>query len=204
MRNKTIMTAAVLALTLTTAAARAQYPQYRSDRYPDRNQTDRVTSVAYELGRTAISMQREYDRNNRRPDRDEARVALQLRALADESSRFYNDMGRYRRDPRQTQRGIERLLQVYDRTADSLRYIDRRGYVDRGMDRMGDLLTDLARAYGVSDWHRDRYDRDGHGRYDRDRRGGYDRDGRGAYDQDNPYDRQDDRDDQDGWRPPQS
>src|SRR4051812_4227070 len=93
MRTPTLMTATVLALTLTTAAAQAQYPQYRSDRYPDRNQTDRVTSEAYDLVRTAAAMHREFERNNRRPNRSEEQVAAQLHALNDQAIHFYNEVG---------------------------------------------------------------------------------------------------------------
>jgi hypothetical protein len=214
------MTATVLALTLTTAAAQAQYPQYRSDRYPDRNQADRVTSQAYDLARTAAAMHREFERNNRRPSRGEEQVAAQLHALSDQASHFYSEIGgyghegygqdrygqdRYGRggyghegygqDLRHTQRDFERVLQAYDQTIDTLRYIGRRGYVDQGMERIAYLLSDLNRYYGVSGWNRGRYNR-----YDRDGRGGYDRYDRDGYDRDR-YDRQDDRD---GYRPPQS
>lgn len=177
MRSHKLFATTVLLLGLSTAswAAPAPADRYR-DRYPDRNYGgDRVSSIAREIENTAAIIQREFDRNNRRPDRNEARVSAALQDLRAEADRFHRQTAGYR-DSRYGGRGVDGLYRAFDRASDSLRYIERRGYVDRGMDRIWSLLSDLDGSRG------------GRGRYDdrggwRDRRDG--RDGR--------YDRYDNR-----------
>lgn len=199
MRSTTLIATAALALTLTSTAAHAQW----SNRYPDRGRsTGRVSELAYEIEATATSIYREAARNNRRPDRDEARVLANLRELEDRAREFRQEVrdgrwddrrdGRYdrydrrddrrdnRRDYRDDSRDYDRLADAFYATADSLRYIARRPYIDRGMDRIYVLLGEVSRFYGGNDrwgWSDRRgwrdYDhrgRDGRGRYDRDDR----------------------------------
>lgn len=203
MRSKALVTAAVLALSLSTVAwgdDRWGNPHGDQDwnRRNDRNNGN-VSELAREVARTADVMHREYERNNRRPNRDEARVAVALHQLEEASVRFYDNVGDrgygggygggYNRNSRNGAGGardFENLLWAFDAAADTLRYINRRPYVDRGMDRLWSLMSDLDRYYGVMD----RYGRNGRG-YDRndDR---YDRNGRDRYDR------------RDGYRPPQN
>jgi hypothetical protein len=196
MRSTPLFTAAVLALSLTTVAwgdDRWSNPHGGQDyRNQDRYNSGRVSELAREIARTADSIHREYERNNRRPNRDEARVAVALHELEEAAVRFYDRMDGYgnRQDSRRGSRDFENLLRAFDATADTLRYVNRRPYVDRGMDRIWSLLSDMDRDYGVSGnygrgYQRNRYD----DRYGRDR-DGYDR-----------YDRRDRRDD-DRYRPP--
>lgn len=210
MRSKAFsVTAAALALCASTALAsaddrsRSRYPEYRGYERGSAN----VVRIADRIEDTAAAIHREYDRNNRRPDRDEARVKSNLRELWQEANQFESRVGRYRdeyrHDSRNARRELDDLIDAYDDTADSLRYIRPRPYVERGMDKIGYLISQLSRYYGGSRgfdrngrYDRDRYDRD---RYDRDR---YDRDrgryGRDRYDRDR-YDRQYERDrDDDG------
>ena len=159
----------------------AQPSDYRRDsyrdRYPDRSRNGRVEALAREIEQTAAAMQREYDRNNRRPDRDEARVSANLRELYQEAYAFRAEVDDYRRgsrDRRDGRRDLNELFRAFDQTAESLRYIAARPYVDRGMDRMWDLLRELRRDHGYGQAYRSqgRYDRDGdryrdRGRYER-------------------------------------
>lgn len=199
MRSTTLVTAAVLALSLSTVAwgdDRWSNPHGNQDyRYNDRYNNGNVSELAREVARTADAMHREYERNNRRPNRDEARVAVALHELEEASVRFYDSVGGSRYDNnRDSRRGgtrdFENLLRAFDAAADTLRYINRRPYVDRGMDRIWSLMSQMDRYYGgVMDrygrYNRDRYNRD---RYDRDR---YDRNdgryGRDRYDRDERY-----------------
>ena len=180
MRTKPLVTAAVLALSLSTVAwgdERWGNPHGDQDyRYPNRSNNGNVSELAREVARTADSIHREYERNNRRPNRDEARVAVALHELEEEATRFYDrvDDG-YGRDSRRGGNGdFERLLRAFEATTDTLRYINRRPYVDRGMDRIWSLMSQMDRYYGgiMNRYGRDRYDRD---RYDRNGSDRYDR-----------------------------
>jgi hypothetical protein len=197
MRSTPLVTAAVLALSLSSVAwgaDRWSNPHGGQDyRYPGYN-NGRVSELAREAARTADAMHREYERNNRRPDRDEARVAVALHQLDDAASRFYDRTGGYGyNDSRRGNNGsrdFEYLVQAFNAAADTLRYIQPRPYVDRGMDRMWSLMTEMDRYYGGV---LNRYDRNGRNRYD-------DRYGRDRYDDRygrDRYDRNDDR-----YRPP--
>ena len=194
MRSTPLFTAAVLALSLTTAAwgdDRWSNPHGNQDyRYNDRSNYGRVSELAREVARTADSIHREYERNNRRPNRDEARVAVALHQMEEAAARFYDRVDGYGRDSRRGSGDFQNLIRAFNVTADTLRYINRRPYVDRGMDRIWSLMSEMDRYYGILDRYgrNDRYDRND-GRYGRDR---YDRDGRDGYD----------RRDDDRYRPP--
>ena len=91
---------------------------------------------------------------------------------------------------------------AFNRLSDTLRYNDRRSYIDRGMGRIYGAMNELARFYGRSPYGRwgDRYGQDRNdGRYGQDRY-----DGRYGRDRDDRYDgdRHDHGDDHDGYRPP--
>ncbi|HEX5716714.1 MAG TPA: hypothetical protein VF179_11195 [Thermoanaerobaculia bacterium] len=180
MRSSMFVTTTVLVLALSTAAMADERDRYRSDRRDDRYQdryddryrgdsrNGRVDNVAREIAETAAAMHREYDRNNRRPDRDEARVAATLRELHEEAYQFArSSSGDYRRDSRRD-RGLDGLLQAFNQVAYSLDRINRRPYVDRGMDRIWSLMSQLDRQYGGRS---DRYGRGwrDNGYHDRDR-----------------------------------
>jgi hypothetical protein len=161
MRSTMFVTTAVLALSLSTAAMADERDRYRDrgryddryqDRYDDRRgdyrNNGRVDVIAREIAETAAAMRHEYERNNRRPDRDEARVASNLRELHEEAYQFArSSSGDYRRDSRRD-RGLDGLLRAFNEVAYSLDRINRRPYVDRGMDRIWGLLSQLDRQYG--------------------------------------------------------
>lgn len=184
MRRSAFVTTAVLALALCTAA-QAQYPdRHGSDRYDDRyrdryddryrggSRNERVAEIAHEIENTAAAMHREYERNNRRPDRDEARVAATLHELHAQADRFHREVESYRRDSRYNSGSYDGLVRAFDEVAYSLDRIRSRPYVDRGMERIWSLMSELDRYYG----RRDRQGR-GYNRYDRyDRGSGYGRD----------------------------
>jgi hypothetical protein len=195
--------ATVLTLGLSPAL-QAQYRGYPSDRPNQGYRWDgeRTYTLAHEVDETATYIRSQMERNNRRPDRNEARALAALYELDRTASRFHRSVESYRRDSRRTDAEFRALVRAFDNAADSLRWIEPRSYVDRGMDRIASLLTEMSRYYGRTysyhgrEWGRDgrygrdRFDRNGRDRYDRDRDGRYDRD-------------RDDRDrDHDGYRPP--
>lgn len=158
--RSTLFTTALF-LTLSTAALAQPYDYRRSEPYRDRDdrRSGRVEELAREIEHTAAAMHREYDRNNRRPDRDEARVKSNLRELYRQAYEFRAEVDDYRPERRDSRRDLNDLLRAFDETARSLRYISPRPYVDQGMDRIWSLLRDLRRdGYGRA--YRDRYGRD--------------------------------------------
>jgi hypothetical protein len=188
MRSTLFVTTAVLALALSTVARADDGDRYRyddrgHDRYDDNRHDDRydgrysrsnrVDVIAREIEQTAAAMHREYERNNRRPDRDEARVAAALHELHEEAYQFSRSVGGYGRDSRHGN-GYDGLLRAFDEVAYSLERINNRPYVDRGMDRIWSLMSELDRSYGRSGRGYDRYDRNG-GWRDRGGRGYRDR-----------------------------
>jgi hypothetical protein len=193
MRTATLMITATLALGLATAA-QAQYPSSRG--YDGRGRNDRVAALADEVQDTASYIRRGAERNNRRPNRDEARMLAQLAELDQEAREFHREVAgygyhdSYRRDGRGNRRDFRELVRTYQDTWDVLDRTGRRSYIDRGMVRIGSLLREISGYYGESNrWYRD------NGRYGR-----RDRDygDRWRYRDDDRYDR-DDR--YDGRRP---
>ena len=203
MRRTAVIATALFALALAPALqaqSRGNRDSYRYS-YPNSGQMERVAILAHEIDDTATAIRRQAERNNRRPDRDEARMLADLRELDGRASRFHNQVESYRRDPRGTADDFAALEDVFFRLGETLRYVNRRPYVDRGLDRIYPLMQELSRYYGRSDDRRG-YDQ----RYGRDRYGsGYDsyggrsdrRDGRDRYGDD------DHDGDDDHYRPPQ-
>lgn len=193
MRSKTFFgTAAALVLCASTTLAsaddrsRSRYPEYRGSERGDRGAyrgSANVAALADRIEDTAAAIHREYDRNNRRPDRSEARVKSNLRELWQEANQFESQVGRYRNDSRNGGRELDDLIEAYYDTEESLRHISPRPYVDRGMDDIGDMIAQLSRHYGNGRYDRNDRGRGRGGRYDRDRgRGDRGRYGRDRYD----------------------
>jgi hypothetical protein len=175
--TQTLILTATLALSLAPAL---QAQGYRNDDrhtiFPDAGHLDRTSAIAHEIDETAANIRHEFERNNRRPDRSEARTIDQLRELSFRASRFHDAVESYRREPRRTARNFAALEDAFNDAARSLRRIQPRPYVDRGMGRIYQLMDELGSYYGrrsgsYGAWGHDRYDRDDrdHGRYDRDR-----------------------------------
>ena len=142
-------------------------------RYGTRYDSQRVAGLAHEIEQTTAWMRREAERNNRRPDRWESRMLSALRELNQEADQYHTQMegrgydGGRRYDGR-SGRGFEDLVRAYRETGYVLTRNDPRPYLDRGMDRIGDLLSEISGQYGRrGDYRWDRNDR----RYDRDRDG---------------------------------
>lgn len=179
MRRTTAIAATLLTALSLAPALQAQYrdqDRYRYDSRNDRN--DRRTAISHEIEDVAYSIRREYERNNRRPDRDEARVLYGLRELHTRAARFEQQVD-YRSNRRNAGDEFSALENAFFDLSESLRYISPRPYVDRGMDRIADLMSDLSRYYGRDDRGRYRRNEGWHDRYGRDngRDGRYDRDG---------------------------
>ncbi|HEY0513676.1 MAG TPA: hypothetical protein VGH73_17335 [Thermoanaerobaculia bacterium] len=155
------------------------YDQNRpdNDRYavPDPGRMDRAAWLAQEINDTATSIRRQAARNNRRPDRAEAQMLSDLFQLNRQAAHFQREAQGYRRDPRHTADDFARLEAAFNQVGQSLQYVQPRPYIDRGMDRIYDRMTELSRLYGrrgYDHWGhhgngdgRDRYD-NGHDRYD--------------------------------------
>ena len=179
MKRNILMTAALFAL-LLTPALQAQYPGDRHrDRYPDRDpdagHVSRVSALAHDLDVTARSIYREAARNNRRPDRYEAQMLDDLHQLYGRAARFHDQVESYRRTPRRTAAEFAELEQAFNRLGETMQQVQPRSYIDRGMERIYSLMTELSRFYGRNGYdHWGRYGRNGHDRGDRGDR--YDRD----------------------------
>jgi hypothetical protein len=199
MRSSIVIPMAVLTLALSAspaafAADSRDWNRDRDRRSAVRYDPRRVAVLAHELEQTAASIHRQAERNNRRPDRWEARMLAALHELNEEAERFHEQVESRHGSPRSAERDFEDLVETYWRTGDVLDRVEPRPYVDRGMERIGSLLHELSGYYGGRSGDRFGYDRRGNGRNDHrgyDHRG-YDRDGRG---------RDRDRYDRDGdWR----
>ena len=143
----------------------------RSDgRYDNRYDSRRVAALAHEIEQTAYSIRREAERNNRRPDRWEARMLSALRELNREADQFHAQVeGREydggRRYDNRSGRGFDDLVQTYRETGYIVSRNDPRPYIDRGLERIGALLSEISGQYGRrGDYRWDRNDR----RYARD------------------------------------
>jgi hypothetical protein len=193
MKRSTVLIAILSVLSLAPAlqAQRYGYPSQDGYRYPNSGQMDRAAALARELENTATYIYRQYERNNRRPNRAEARVAAGLYELNQQAARLqrqiegrgyqdgygYRNDDRYRQDGRYRDGGFARLEEAFFDLSDSLRYVQPRPYVDRGMDQIYGLMNELGRYYGRSGYGKGYQGRDRYG-HDRDRYDGYDRDDR--------------------------
>lgn len=157
----------------------------RSDRY-DRYDSRRVAALAHEMEETASGIYREAARNNRRPDRAEARMLSALRELSQEAHDFQRQVSYRSEGSRRTSREFDDLVDAYRETGRALDRVAPRPYVDRGMQRIGYLLSEVSGHYGRQGRYYDRDRRDDRGRYGRDR---YDR--RDRYGRDRDRDRDD-------------
>ncbi|MEA2599768.1 MAG: hypothetical protein QOF89_760 [Acidobacteriota bacterium] len=184
MKRTTLITTALLAL-LLAPAVQAQYGGYGSpdryrDRYPDYGHMDRVSALAHDIDTTARSIYREAARNNRRPSRYEAQMLDDLYQLYGRADRFHDQVESDRRNPRRTAAEFAELERAFNRLGETMQYVHPRSYVDRGMERIYSLMTELSRYYGRTGYdrwgHYGRGDRDRYDRNDRDRDGRYDRD----------------------------
>jgi hypothetical protein len=157
--------ASVLALGLSPAV-QAQRPDRPSSRWDG----EHTYTVAHEIDETASQMRREAERNNRRPDRRETRMLRALQQLDRTASRYHHQLENNRRGPRNTQSNFVALVRAFDDASEALRWVEPRPYLDRGMERIADLLTDMSPGYGRSyKWGRHDHDRwDRNGRHDRD------------------------------------
>jgi hypothetical protein len=178
-RTTQLMTTALLALTIApTLQAQGYRQDTRRGSYPETRHVNRVAAIANEIEQNATYIRREFERNNRRPDNAEARAIDTLNQLNAEAVRFHDEVERYRRSPGRSADEFAALDRAFNTTERSLRRIDRRPYVDRGMGKIYALMNELSSYYGrrsgyYGTWDHDRDDRDrDHGRDDH----GHDRD----------------------------
>ena len=183
-RTTKLMTTALLALSIAPALQAQGYRQdARRYSYPETRHVSRLAAIAHDIEQNATYIRREFERNNRRPDNAEARAIDTLNQLNAEADRFHDEVERYRRSPRRSADEFAALERAFNATERSLRRIDRRPYVDRGMVRIYTLMNELSSYYGrrsgyYGTWDRDRRDGDrDHDRYDRDRDRDRDHDG---------------------------
>ncbi|HKH45282.1 MAG TPA: hypothetical protein VKM72_11505 [Thermoanaerobaculia bacterium] len=189
MRSSMLIPMTALTLTLSMSPALQAQSRRAPDRYNDRydNRYDtrydsrRAAALAEEIEQTAYFMRREAERNNRRPDRWESRMLSALRELNQEANQFHARVDDRRYNSNRSDRDFQELVRAFRETGNVLDRVDSRPYLDRGMDKIGDLLSELSGYYGRrSDY---RYDRRGSDRYGRDGRYGRDR-----YDRDDRWD----------------
>jgi hypothetical protein len=195
------MTASLLAL-LLAPALKAQDPNYPQDRnypqdhrdqnldrhddhrgpgdnFPEFRRMDRVAYLAHQLDDTARGIYRQAARNNRRPDQYEAQMLNDLNQLYGQAAHFHDEVESNRRNPRHTANDFARLEQSFNQLGVTMQSVRPRPYIDRGMERIYNVMTELSRYYGGQGYSRwghyghDRGDRgDDHGdHHDRDNRG---------------------------------
>lgn len=197
MRRTTVVTATLLALSLAPAvqAQRWGYPSDRyDDRYDNRGGSNQIVYLSRTIDDAASYIHRQFERNNRRPDRSEDRVAAELHDLDITAERFRAVL-EHDRNYRSASDEFRELENAFFAASASLRRTERRDYVERGMDQIYDSLQELSRYYGNG------YDRRGgrgygndNGRWDRyNRYERFDRRGRHGHDRDR------DDDDHDGY-----
>jgi len=167
------MAALTLALSVspTLQAQSRRAPDRYDDRYNDRDRSNdrydtrwdarRVAALAHDIEQTAYSIRREAERNNRRPDRREARMLSALRELNQEANQFRAQVESRRSDNR-SRRDFEELVRAYRETSNVVDRNDPRPYIDRGMNRIASLLSELSGYFGRRGDYR--YDRDGRDR----------------------------------------
>jgi hypothetical protein len=193
-RHTTLFATAILALSLAPALQAQGYDDHHDrDRYrhayPDAGHLSRVSAIAHEIDETATQIRRHFGRNNRRPDRAEARTIDSLNRLNVAAARFHDEVERSR-DPRRSADEFADLERAFNSTERSLRRISPRPYVDQGMERIYTLMNELGGFYGhrsgyYGTWGHDRDWNHDHDRYDRDGRDhDHDHDG---HDRDNGY-----------------
>lgn len=176
MKKTTYATIAVLAFGLSTSVLTAQYSRYRSP-YPSPRDMERVAALAHRVEEIAEIIHATAERNNRRPSRSESHMLTALHELDDAAEHFHDQVESYSSEPQHTEEDFETLLDSFDSAASALTYTRRRPYVDRGMDQIALLLSELNRYYGRPDRYRDwrhgydrpRFDHRGYDRYDDDR-----------------------------------
>ncbi len=183
-RTTTLMTTALLALSLAPALQAQGYHQddrHQDDRdnqryaYPETRHVERLEAIASDIEQNATSIRREFERNNRRPNRGEARAIETLNQLNAEAARFHDEVARYRQSPRRSADEFASLERAFNTAQRSLRKIERRPYVDRGMGQIYTSMNELSRYYGrragyYGTWGHDRDDR-GHDNHDGDDHG---------------------------------
>lgn len=187
MRRTTVITATVLALSLVPSvqAQRRAYPTDRYDnRYGNRGYgSEQILVQARRIDDAASYIRREFERNNRRPDRAEDRVGDELRDLDIRAERFRAVL-EHNRNTRAADSEFEALENAFFDASASLRRTDRRNYVEAGMDQIYDSLQELSRFYG-NDYDRRSgrgYNNRSNGRWDRyDRYERFDRRGTRPY-----------------------
>jgi hypothetical protein len=202
MKRTSLITAALLALALAPSlqAQDRYYPQDQNrqdqnlDRhddhrgpgsYPDLRRMDRVAYLAHQLDDTARGIYRQASRNNRRPDQYEAQMLNDLNQLYGQAAHFHDEVEGNRQNPRHTANDFARLEQSFNQLGVTMQSVRPRPYIDRGMERIYSLMTELSRYYGGRGYNR--WGHYGHDRGDR-------------YDNGDHHDR-DNRDN--GYRPPQ-
>jgi hypothetical protein len=209
MKRTSLITAALLALVLAPSlqAQDRYYPQDQNrhdqdqDRhddhrgpgpgsFPDSRRMERVAYLAHQLDDTARGIYRQASRNNRRPDQYEAQMLNDLNQLYGQAAHFHDEVESNRQNPRHTANDFARLEQSFNQLGVTMQSVRPRPYIDRGMERIYNLMTELSRYYGGRG-----YSRWGH--YGHDRGDRYDN---GDHHDGDHHDR-DNRDN--GYRPPQ-
>lgn len=164
--NRTTCALTLVLLLTASSASFADRDRYSPEaRCPRPDQMSQVAGLAHEIDDIADALHERAESNNRRPDRYVARVLGDLHDLSNAASSFHDEVESYRRDPRHTRDDFQQLLNAFGALNESLRDIDSRSYIDRGMERLSELLSRLDDYYGLGD----RYSSGRHDRYDRNR-----------------------------------
>jgi len=111
---------------------------------------NRVSALAHEIDETATNIRVQAQRNNRRPDRAEARALGELNQLNQAASHFHEQLEQNGASYSHTRHDFVELISAYNQTVEALRSVRPRPYVDQGMNRIAANMNTISRYYGRS------------------------------------------------------
>ena len=131
--------------------------------YPSRYEMKKVKYLAHELYKGADHLYEKSSYYARHGNRYERNAARDLRQLAKSAHHFYDQVDRYYREPRHTERDFRRLIYAYHEAVEGFRYLSAYDHYRRDFKCLTDAMDDLVHYYGGYG----AYSHGSYGRYDR-------------------------------------
>ncbi|MDX1632530.1 MAG: hypothetical protein R3234_11745 [Thermoanaerobaculia bacterium] len=122
--------------------------------HPTPREMGRVRALAHDLERIAERAHRLAERQRHHFDRREESALRALHRLADESRHFHRQAERFFQNPVHTARDFRDVAGAWVRTARRLDHLHGAFVVEREIHRIGRLVLEIDRYYGVLDHHR--------------------------------------------------
>ncbi len=115
--------------------------------HPQKNLSKRVQGIAHQLEKATHHLYRAAEHDRHHYGAAEWRALNHLLGLKQEARHFHRQVERYARNPYHTEADYRRLVRVYYRAADRMRYLHARGRVLRDFYRVEALMSDLRATY---------------------------------------------------------